>query len=174
MNTDKTEKLDALFICEICDHLCPIVLSYLMTAKHRSLTDQIIAAFYSVYNALGYGYLEKVYENAMVLELRHRNLEVQPQAPIIVRYRGQVVGEYYADLLVAGKVIVELKAAKDLAPEHEAQLLNYLQATSIEVGLLLNFGPEPTVKRKVYDNERKRVAWQSEKSLDTDCTDEHR
>lgn|SRR5690606_4512742 len=126
-----------------------------MPGKHLALTDKILAAFYAVYGTLGYGFLEKVYENAMVLELRRLGIAVEAQAPIVVRYRGQVVGEYYADLLVAGTVIVELKAAKELAPEHEAQLLNYLRATSIEVGLLLNFGPKAVAARKVYDNERK-------------------
>ena len=108
--------------------------------KHAEITDKVIAAFYKVYNTLGYGFLEKVYENAMVIELRKQGLEVQAQTPITVFYESQVVGEYFADLLVACAVIVELKAAKDLCDEHEAQLLNYLKATPYEVGLLLNFG----------------------------------
>jgi len=124
-------------------------------AKHSDITELIIKAFYDVYNALGYGFLEKVYENAMVLELRKPGLEVVPQAPIHVYYDGQRVGEYNADLLVAELVIVELKATRALTRDHEAQLLNYLKATSYEVGLLLNFGPKPQMKRKVYDNERK-------------------
>ena len=123
--------------------------------KHRDVTDQILAAFYAVYNTLGPGFLEKVYENAMVIELRERGLSVRAQAPIVVSYHGQAVGEYYADLLVAGKVIVELKAAKELAPEHEAQLLHYLRATDVEVGMLLNFGPAASFQRKAYDNDRK-------------------
>ena len=126
-----------------------------MEAKHRDITDLIIKAFYTVYNALGYGFLEKVYESAMLLELRKLGLEVVPQAPIHVYYDGQRVGEYNADLLVAELVIVELKATRVLIRDHEAQLLNYLKATSYEVGLLLNFGPKPQIKRKVYDNERK-------------------
>lgn len=123
--------------------------------RHAELTEQIIGAFYEVYNELGFGFLEKVYENALALELRDRDLTVVQQAPIVVHYRGHVVGEHYADLVVANKVIVELKAARSLAPEHEAQVLNYLKATQFEVGLLLNFGPEATFKRKAFDNERK-------------------
>jgi GxxExxY protein len=123
--------------------------------KHSEITDKIIAAFYKVYNTLGYGFLEKVYENAMVIELRKCHVKVQAQAPITVIYEGESVGEYFADLLVANAVIVELKAAKTFAEEHEAQLLNYLKATPYEVGLLLNFGPKPEVKRKALDNTRK-------------------
>jgi len=91
----------------------------------------------------------------MAIELRKLGLDVIQEARIAVYYDGEVVGEYFADLLVAGVVIVELKAVKRLLPEHEAQLLNYLKATPYEVGLLLNFGPRPQIKRKVYDNERK-------------------
>jgi GxxExxY protein len=128
--------------------------------KHKALTSQIIKAFYDVYNALGYGFLEKVYENALVLELRKMGLDVVSQARIEVRYDGQVVGEYFADLLVEQKVIVEVKAARALGDGHEAQLLNYLKATPYEVGLLLNFGPKAQVKRKVYDNPRKgSLSW---------------
>ena len=126
-----------------------------MEAKHKDITELIIQAFYTVYNTLGYGFLEKVYQNALVIELRKLGLEVIPEACIKVYYNGQVVGEYFADLLVAGVVLVEIKAVRTLAPEHEAQLLNYLKATPYEVGLLLNFGPKPQIKRKVYDNERK-------------------
>jgi GxxExxY protein len=126
-----------------------------LEAKHRDITELIIKAFYNVYNVLGYGFLEKVYENAMVLELRKLGLDVVPQAAIRVYYDGQRVGEYNADLLVAELVIVELKATRALTQDHEAQLLNYLKATSYEVGLLLNFGPKSQMKRKVYDNERK-------------------
>jgi GxxExxY protein len=120
--------------------------------KHQAITEQIIRAFYEVYNTLGYGFLEKVYENAMAIELRLAGIPVEQQKGIVVNYKGEGVGEYAADLLVAGCVIVELKAARELAPEHEAQLLNYLKATPIEVGLLLNFGPKPKVMRKVFDN----------------------
>lgn len=123
--------------------------------KCAATTDAIIGAFYDVYNALGYGFLEKVYENALVLELRHRGLSVISQHPITVSYRGEAVGEYFADLLVDNAVIVELKAVPAILNQHEAQLLNYLTATSIEVGLLLNFGPEPKFVRKILDNDRK-------------------
>ena len=123
--------------------------------KHHDVTDLIIKAFYIVYNTLGYGFSEKVYENAMILELRRMGLKVVQQAPIRVYYAGELVGEYFADLLVADAVIVELKAVQMLAQLHEAQLLNYLKATSYEVGLLLNFGAKPQVKRRAFDNERK-------------------
>jgi len=127
----------------------------MMLVKHEQLTEQIIKGFYTVYRALGYGFLEKVYENSLAIELRKMKLEVVPQAEIKVYYAGVVVGEYYADLLVADAVIVEIKAVRASLKEHEGQLLNYLKATPYEVGLLLNFGPKPEIKRKVYDNERK-------------------
>jgi len=123
--------------------------------KHVELTREIIGSFYDVYNNLGYGFLEKVYENALVLELKAKGMKVEPQKPIQVVYRQQVIGEYFADLVVESKVIVEIKAVKMLAQEHEAQLLNYLKATCFEVGLLLNFGPQAQRKRKVYSNELK-------------------
>lgn len=123
--------------------------------KHEEITDKIIHAFYRVYNTLGYGFLEKVYENAMVIELRKMGLKVVQQARIVVYYEGEEVGDHNADLLVEELVIVELKAARVLEDSHEAQLLNYLKATTIEVGLLLNFGPKPQFRRKVYDNELK-------------------
>lgn len=124
-------------------------------AKYKLLTEGIIKVFYKVYNTLGYGFLEKVYENSLIIELEKAGIAAIPQIPIKVLYDGDVVGEYFADILVEGKVIVEIKAARALAPEHEAQLLNYLKATDIEVGLLLNFGAQPEVKRKVLDNYRK-------------------
>ncbi len=105
-----------------------------------------------MYNALGYGFLERVYENAMVIELEKMDLTVCAQKPIAVYYDGQVVGEYFSDLLVQDTVIVELKATDTLRQEHEYQLINYLKATGIEVGLLLNFGKKPTVKRKIFHN----------------------
>jgi len=123
--------------------------------KHVEVTEEIIGAFYEVYNALGFGFLEKIYENALAVELKGRGLSVAQQAPIVVHYAGQVVGEHYADLVVADCVIIELKASKTLAPEHEAQLLNYLKSTEYEVGLLLNFGPKAALKRKAFDNNRK-------------------
>ena len=126
-----------------------------MDFKHADITDLVIKAFYKVYNTLGYGFLEKVYQNSLAIALRKLGLEVAQEARIQVYYEGEVVGEYFADLLVADAVIVELKAVKRLLPEHEAQLLNYLKATPYEVGLLLNFGPKPEVKRKAFDNSRK-------------------
>ena len=126
-----------------------------MVFKHADITDLIIKAFYRVYGELGYGFLEKVYRNSMAIELRKLELDVVTEARIAVHYDGQVVGEYFADLLVADAVIVELKAVRRLLEEHEAQLLNYLKATPYEVGLLLNFGPKPEIKRKVFDNARK-------------------
>ena len=115
--------------------------------KHSELTDLVICSFYNVYNRLGSGFLEKVYENALAIELGKNDVPFQLQAPINVFYEGRCVGEFFADILVNQKVIVEIKAAKALASENEAQLLNYLKATQIEVGLLLNFGPKPQVKR---------------------------
>ena len=126
-----------------------------MDFKHTDVTELIIKAFYTVYHTLGYGFLEKVYGNAMAVELRKLGLDVSQEARVTVYYDGEVVGEYCADLLVADAVIVELKAVKGLLPEHEAQLLNYLKATPYEVGLLLNFGPKSEIRRKAFDNSRK-------------------
>jgi len=123
--------------------------------KHSELTEKIINIFYRVYNKLGYGFLEKVYENAMIIELKKEGIRAIAQAPIRVLYDNEIIGEYYADILVDDKVIVEIKAARQLAEEHEAQLLNYLKATDIEVGLLLNFGVKPEIKRKAFNNLRK-------------------
>ncbi len=123
--------------------------------KHRELTEKIIGVFYGVYNELGHGFLESVYENAMTIALRASGLRSVQQAPVTVRFRGQIVGDFRADLLIEDAIIVELKAASGIDPEHEAQLLNYLRATEIEVGLLLNFGPKPQFKRLAFANERK-------------------
>ena len=123
--------------------------------KYKELTDQIIKIFYRVYDKLGYGFLEKIYENALMIELREEKIDAVAQAPIQVHYKGQIIGEYFADILVDARIIIEIKAGKKLMDEHEAQLLNYLKATSIEVGLLLNFGPTPEIKRKAFDNKRK-------------------
>ncbi len=123
--------------------------------KHVEITGKVIGAFFKVYNTLGYGFNEKVYENALAIELRKAGLKTVKQQEIVVYYDGEGVGDYRADIIVNDVVIVELKAARELAEEHEAQLLNYLKATTIEVGLLLNFGVKAEHKRKVYDNERK-------------------
>ena len=128
--------------------------------KHADVTGKIITAYYTVYNTLGPGFAEKVYENALAFELRESGCRVETQKPIEVYYHGQQVGEYFTDMLVDNVVIVELKAVKTLLKEHEAQLLNYLKATLIEVGLLLNFGPEPQFRRRVYDNDKKgALSW---------------
>ena len=123
--------------------------------KYTDLTERIIRIFYAVYNKLGYGFLEKVYENAMMIEFKKEEIPAVSQSAIKVLYEGEVIGEYYADILVDNKVIVEIKAAKHLVEENEAQLLNYLKATDIEVGLLVNFGTTPEIKRKAFDNSRK-------------------
>jgi len=128
--------------------------------KHSEITDKILFAFFKkVYHRLGYGFLEKVYENVMAIELRLMGLKVEQQARIDVFYGGEVVGEYLADLLVEDAVIVELKATQILTDEHEAQLLNYLRATPYEVGLLLNFGPKAEFRRRAFDNVHKTTTW---------------
>ena len=119
---------------------------------HKDITDRIIKAFYEVYNELGYGFLEKVYENALFLELSTLGLICEKQKKINVFYDDQIVGEYYADIIVNDAVIIELKAAETLCEEHEFQLINYLKATEIEIGLLLNFGKKPQFKRKIFTN----------------------
>ncbi len=126
-----------------------------MIYKHSDLTQQIIGAFFDVYNSLGYGFLEKVYENALTIELRQRGFKVEQQKPICVYYQQQVVGEYFADLLFNDLIILELKVIRTITEAHQAQLLNYLKATEYEVGLILNFGPRPAHKRKAFDNENK-------------------
>ena len=126
-----------------------------MKIKHNELTEKIIGIFYRVYNKLGYGFLEKVYENALMIEFQNERIQAMAQSPVRVEYNGQTIGEYFADLMIEDKVIVEIKASKSLTLEHEAQLLNYLKATEVEVGLLLNFGPKPQIKRKLFDNSRK-------------------
>ena len=131
-----------------------------MELKHQDITDKILHAFYKVvYPELGYGFLEKVYENALSIALQEMGMKVQQQARIDVYFQRQVVGEYFADLLVEDAVIIELKAASRISEEHEAQLLNYLRATPYEVGLLLNFGHKPEFIRKAYDNHRKSITW---------------
>lgn len=124
---------------------------------HENITKKIIEAYYKVYNSLGYGFLEKVYENALKIELKRANLKVDQQKNVKVFYNEFEVGDYFADLIVEDLVIVELKAAEILCEEHEAQLINYLKATNLEVGLLLNFGKKAEFKRKVFSNDRKSV-----------------
>jgi GxxExxY protein len=122
--------------------------------KHQDITEAIIAIFNEVYNELGNGFLESVYERAMAIALAHRGLDVKAQFPLPVWFREVQIGDFRADLLIAGVVMVELKAGRALEPVHEAQLLNYLRACDVEVGLLLNFGPVPKIKRLVFANER--------------------
>ena len=123
--------------------------------KHEQLTEKIIQAFYKVYNTLGYGFLERVYENAMFIELTALGYKVEKQKKILVYYFGNIVGDYNADMIVEDIVTVELKANECLVEENENQLINYLKATNIEVGLLLNFGRKPQIKRKIFDNDKK-------------------
>lgn len=122
---------------------------------HKELTGSILKLFYEVYNELGHGFLEKVYQNALYTELKKNGFEVESQKQIKVYYNNVEVGEYYADLIVNDKVILELKATESINEAHEFQLLNYLKSTNIEVGLLLNFGKKPEFCRKVFQNYRK-------------------
>jgi GxxExxY protein len=122
---------------------------------HSEITSKIIKAYYKVYNKLGYGFLEKVYENALLVELRKSDLKCCKQTPIEVYYDQNKVGFYIADIIVEDSVIIEIKAAECLSESHEAQLTNYLRATDIEVGILLNFGKKPEFKRKVFSTEFK-------------------
>jgi GxxExxY protein len=122
---------------------------------HKDLTEIIIGVFYDVYNTLGYGFLEKVYETAMAIELDERCIYFDDQYPIDVFYKGHKIGKYFADLIVENSVIIELKANEYIRKDDECQLLNYLKATNIEVGLLLNFGKKPEFKRIAYSNTRK-------------------
>ena len=126
-----------------------------MVLKHKEITDKILNAFYEVYNELGHGFLESVYEKALIIALEDLGLKVEDQKKISVYFRNQEVGIFIPDLIIENKVIIELKAVKNILPEHDAQLINYLKATKIEVGLLLNFGDKPDFIRRVYDNDRK-------------------
>ena len=131
--------------------------------KHTDLTEKIIAAFFQVHRELSYGFSEKVYQNALAIVLEGLGLKVEQQKPLRVFFYGRVVGEYLADMVINDVVLLELKAASQLNDDHSAQLLNYLKATNIEVGLLLNFGPTAVFRRKVYDNERKgSLNWMKE------------
>ena len=118
---------------------------------HEELTKEIIACAYNVHNMLGTGFLEKVYENAMMIELADHGFEARQQFPVPVHYKNILVGDYYADIIVERKIVVEIKAVEKLAPIHEVQLVNYLKGTNNEIGLLINFGSSVTVKRKYRD-----------------------
>ncbi len=123
--------------------------------KEQELTSRIIKAFYRVYNALGYGFLEKVYENSLMIELENMGFTVESQRAIDVYYRGKIVGNNFADLVVEDKVILEIKSAESIAESHESQIVNYLKASNIEVGLILNFGKSAILKRKVFSNNKR-------------------
>jgi len=122
---------------------------------HKELTGEILKTFYDVYNELGYGFLERVYQNALFIELQSRGFSVEAHKRISVYYKDIVVGEYIADIIVNDKVILELKACECLTEQFEYQLLNYLKSTRCEVGLVLNFGKEPEFIRKVFTNSKK-------------------
>ena len=132
--------------------------------KHGELTEKILGVYYDVYNELGPGFVESVYEKAMAIALREASLQVQAQFSIPVWFRGQLVGNFSADVLVNGVVLLELKAVKTLDLVHQAQLMHYLKATEIEVGLLLNFGGRPEFRRIVLENERKKIPENPRKS----------
>src|SRR6266481_7484884 len=125
--------------------------------KHRELTDKVIGVFFDVYNEMGHGFLESVYENAIALALTDNSFDVKRQISIPVWFRGQKVGDFVADMLVENSVLLELEAVRVLEASHESQILNYLRATDLEVGLLLNCGVKPQFKRFAYDNGRKQL-----------------
>jgi|SRR5579863_7643711 len=124
--------------------------------KHSELTQIIIGTFYEVYNELGFGFLESVYRKSLRIALQEKILTAEEEVEAAVLFHGKNVGDFKADLLVNGLILIELKTADNLSPAHEAQILNYLRATSLELGLLLNFGPKPQVRRFLLDNERKQ------------------
>jgi GxxExxY protein len=131
--------------------------SLLTPLKHSTVTEKIIGVFYDVYNELGYGFLESTYAEAMVIALNQSGLRAIREVPVSVWFRGKKVGQYFTDMVVENAVLLELKAARSLEAAHEAQLLHYLRATEIEVGLLLNFGLRPQLRRLLFDNERKKI-----------------
>jgi GxxExxY protein len=133
--------------------------------KHKELTETVIGVFFEVYNELGHGFLESVYEKAFEVALTSRGLDVRCQIEVPVWFRSHKVGDFVADVLVERAILLELKAARTLDSSHEAQLLNYLRATEIEVGLLFNFGIKPEFKRLAYDNSRKQVRQVGEISI---------
>jgi GxxExxY protein len=133
--------------------------------KHAELTDKIIGVFYDVYNELGHGFLESVYEESMVIALRDGKLDVERQAPLPVWFRGHKVGDFRADVIVERSILLELKGVRTLESAHEAQLLHYLRSTPIEVGLLLNFGLRPQFRRLIFDNARKKISVNQRESV---------
>ena len=146
--TDKASLVDVNF---------PVMNTAPVGLKHSELTDKIIRVFYDVYNELGHGFLESTYSEAMVMALAESGLTAVREVPVPVWFHGKRVGEYFADLLVDGTILLELKAVRAIESAHEAQLLHYLRATEIEVGLLLNFGLRPQFRRLLFDNDRKKI-----------------
>ena len=136
--------------------------------KHEELTQRVIGVFYEVYNELGHGFLESVYREAMRLALTQAGLQVKTEVPVPVRFRGVIVGIFRADLIVNGCLLVELKAVEQISRQHASQTMHYLRATSIEVALLMNFGPLPRFQRFVLDNERKTPKGKSVESVTID------
>src|SRR5665213_118549 len=127
------------------------------TGKHSELTDRVLKVFYEVYNELGGGFLEGVYHSALLVALVEERLQVTSQVAVPVSFRGQIVGDFRADIIVNDEVLLELKAMQALDRVYEAQMLNYLKATKIEVALLLNFGPKPQFRRMLLDNDQKQI-----------------
>ena len=125
--------------------------------KYSELTDLIIGVFYDVYNELGHGFLESVYRNSLRLALIQKGLTIDQEVPVSVFFRGQNVGDFRADLIVNGRVLLELKTAERIIPAHESQVLNYLRSRSLELAIVLNFGPRPQVRRLLLDNARKHA-----------------
>ena len=123
---------------------------------HSKKTEKIIECFYKVYNTLGFGFLEKVYQRALIIELKEAGFEIDSELPVKVYYKEYDVGDYRADLLVDKEIFLELKANEKLVQGDENQLINYLKATEIELGLLLNFGKKPEIKRKIFTNDKKK------------------
>ncbi|HZI57786.1 MAG TPA: GxxExxY protein [Verrucomicrobiae bacterium] len=125
--------------------------------KHSGLTDTVIGIFYGVYNELGFGFLESVYRNSLRIALLEKDLTVEQEVPVTVFFHGKNVGDFRADLVVNGTILLELKTAENIVAAHESQVLNYLRSTSLELGLVLNFGPRPQVRRLLLDNSRKHT-----------------
>jgi GxxExxY protein len=128
-----------------------------MPILHEDITEKIVGVFYDVYNELGHGFLESVCQTAIVMALTQAGLSVEQNVPFQVWFRGVSIGTFVADVIVNGKVLVEIKSASALHPWNEAQLLNYLRVSSIEVGLLMNFGPKPEYRRRIFTNDRKTL-----------------
>jgi GxxExxY protein len=129
--------------------------------KYQEITSKIIKCAYTVHKNLGFGFLENVYQNALMIELANADLYAEKEKKIQVLYNGQVVGDYVADIVVEKKIICELKSTKEINPAHEAQLVNYLKATGLEVGLLINFGEQVRVKRKIFDKHGKPLSFKN-------------